>query len=84
MRNKYGKRQKFLSLIITSLAMTYCLEVDVNYNIAVQKDLAGDEALSISHKILDKEVSNIENYVVNERVENPSEGVHSSLGKHYV
>ncbi|PNY14125.1 nuclear-interacting partner of ALK, partial [Trifolium pratense] len=46
-----------------------------------KKNLAEDEALSVSHKT--KEASNVETCGVKERVENPtsSEGVHNSLGK---
>ncbi|XP_004508585.1 uncharacterized protein [Cicer arietinum] len=46
-----------------------------------QKDVAGDEALSVSHKT--KEGSNVESCGAKERVENPinSEDVHKSLGK---
>lgn len=66
--------------------MTYCLEVHVNYNIDLQKDLAEGEALSVSQKTLDGGVSSLENYVVKDRVENPvnSEHVHFSLGKHNI
>jgi hypothetical protein len=60
------------------------LEICFNYNIAVQINLAEDEALSVSHKT--KDASNVEICVVKERVKNPtsSEGVHNSLGKHHV
>lgn len=62
------------------------MEVHVNYNIAVQKDLTEDEALPVPHKSLDKEVSIVEASGVKDRVENPisSENVHSSLGKHTI
>lgn len=59
--------------------------LSVNYNIAVQKDLAGDGALSVSHEIVDKQVSNVGSHGVKEREVNPiNSDVHSSLGKHYV
>lgn len=77
--------QDRLSFLITgSLARTCCLEVHFNNNIAVQKNLAEDEALSVSHKT--KEASNVGTRGVKGRVENPtnSEDVHNSLGKHYV
>lgn len=58
--------------------------IHFNNNIAVQKNLAEDEALSVSYKT--KEASNVETPGLKERVENPthSEDVHNSLGKHYV
>jgi hypothetical protein len=72
----------FFSLSLVLLGLIVWKEICFNYNIAVQKNLA--EALSVSHKT--KEASNVETCGLKERVENPtsSEGVHNSLGKHYV
>jgi len=58
--------------------MTSCLEVHINYSIAVQKDSAEGEALSVLRKTSDGKVGT-------DREENPigSEDVHSSIGKHY-